>query len=185
METPALLNCLKSYANLFQNIAPIPISWNTSKRKCVYCLNHRKLIFFYIELCIGFLVTFSCGYASLKALFLKGANIPLYSSIYNAFYALMAGVLGCGGSLCALFYGHPLAQGWDNCVILERTSRSYVGKKFVAKRRPYYDLWFFLLEMEIFYYTPILCLIGSFVEVVTKLDLFYYILQDMVPKMYM
>ncbi|OXA39392.1 hypothetical protein Fcan01_25980 [Folsomia candida] len=176
MNTPALLKCLKAYAEIYDRIIPIPISWNIKKTRFDYRLKHGQLLVWYFQLSVTFFTACFCAYICIQSVFVKDSHIPVYVSIDELFFFLVIGVLGFCGGLVTIFYGPVVCSAWDNFRVLEKFLTSGTVRR--PYRNVYFDDFFNVLAVIIAYVSIIAVLIGSITMIIVELDPFYFVLRN-------
>lgn len=117
MPTISTINLLNEYAAVFQKWGPPPVRWDRSRKKFVYRLNHKELLFWYFNVAVELFGTLCCGLICLREIFVKVTNVPTYVLIYVIFLGLM-GSFVCVFSLL-LLCGKEGTTAWDNICLIE------------------------------------------------------------------
>lgn len=119
MPTKSTIHALNVYAAVFQRLGTIPVRWDRSKKKFVYRLNHRELLFWYCCMSVVCCGMSGSGFVCVREIFVKVTNVDTHALVYLIFLGLMTVVVGCGGGLLLLIYGQVGATAWDNICIIE------------------------------------------------------------------
>lgn len=89
MENPLLQESLDLYSSLYERLLTIPISWDKRRRRFVYNLNHKRLIFWYLGLILMLLGTISCFYVFARRILSKTYLVPWFIALLDGFIGFM------------------------------------------------------------------------------------------------
>lgn len=115
MPTKSCIYALNSYAAVFQRFGNLPLRWDVQKKKFIYRLSHRELLFWYF--CLT--VIFCCGIICLREIFVKVTNVTTHILVVQILFGMLGAVGGCGCGLLLLIYGQVGVTTWDNICLIE------------------------------------------------------------------
>lgn len=118
MPSGFCIRALDAYASLYQKMGTIPVSWDIQKKKFVYKVNHKELLFWYFTMSVVLFGTLCCCFICLREIFVKVTNVSAYVLVIQMFFGLL-GVAGCGSNLLVLIYGKIGTTAWDNICFIE------------------------------------------------------------------
>lgn len=113
MPTSPSIHVLNVYAEVFQRFGYHPVRWDRSKKKFIYRLNHRELLFWNFNVAAVLFGTFCCGLICLREIFVKVNNVSTYVLVIQIFLMLMGMVTGFAFALLFLIHGQVGTIAWD------------------------------------------------------------------------